>query len=59
MPEIPQTGGEGPFASEALISASELREFVFCSRAWWLSRQGHAVSVKHMNSAPTGSRFMR
>lgn len=38
-PEIP-----AEYASHDLVSASELREFVYCERAWWLSRQGYVVS---------------
>lgn len=32
------------FGPEDLLNASELREFVFCERAWFLARQGYAVS---------------
>jgi hypothetical protein len=34
------------FPSEDMVSASELREFLFCERAWFLSRQGHRVSAQ-------------
>ena len=37
---------EGPFPSEDMVSASELRDFLFCERAWFLSRQGHRVSAQ-------------
>jgi len=37
---------EPPFSSEDMVSASELREFLFCERAWFLSRQGHRVSAQ-------------
>lgn len=33
-----------PFPQDELVSASELREFVYCERAWFLSRKGYAVS---------------
>jgi hypothetical protein len=35
--------GEQFFSAEDMVSASELREFVFCERAWFLAHQGHAV----------------
>lgn len=35
---------EPVFGFEDLVNASELREFVFCERAWFLARQGYAVS---------------
>ena len=43
--DTPHTA-ELPFSSEDMVSASELREFLFCERAWFLSRQGHGVSAK-------------
>src|SRR4051794_15247952 len=32
--------------SDDFVTASELREFVFCERAWWLKRQGYELSHK-------------
>ena len=36
--------GAGFIPAEEMVTASELREFVYCERAWWLSRDRHAVS---------------
>jgi hypothetical protein len=36
-------GREFRFRPEEIVDVSELREFVFCERAWYLARQGHAV----------------
>jgi hypothetical protein len=38
-----------PFSEEDMIAASELREYVYCEKAWSLARQGFAVScdLKH------------
>ena len=40
-----------------MINASELREFVFCERAWWLSRQGYVVSAKAQQQRAAGVTF--
>jgi hypothetical protein len=32
------------FPPEDMVTASELREFLFCERAWFLNRQGYRVS---------------
>jgi hypothetical protein len=32
------------FSPEDMVNASELREFLFCERAWFLSRHGYRVS---------------
>ena len=40
-----------------LVSASELREFVFCERAWWLKRQGYQVSRKAQAERVEGLAF--
>jgi hypothetical protein len=34
-----------PFSDEDLVAASELREYLYCEKAWFLARQGFAVSV--------------
>jgi len=41
----PQNGGP-LFPPEDMVNASELREFLFCERAWFLSRQGFRVSAE-------------
>ena len=40
-----------------MINASELREFVFCERAWWLNRQGYVVSPKAQAQRAEGVAF--
>jgi hypothetical protein len=34
------------FPPEDMVTASELREFLFCERAWFLNRQGYRVSAE-------------
>jgi hypothetical protein len=34
------------FPPEDMVNASELREFLYCERAWFLSRQGLRVSCE-------------
>ncbi len=45
------------YSFEELINASELREFVFCERAWWLSRQGYTVSPQAEADRAAGVAF--
>jgi hypothetical protein len=33
-----------PFSDEDMIAASELREYIYCEKAWFLTRQGFSVS---------------
>ena len=35
---------EPVFGPDDLVNASELREFIFCERAWFLARQGYTIS---------------
>jgi hypothetical protein len=39
-----KVGGEFRFGPEEVVNVSELHEFVFCQRAWYLACQGLAVS---------------
>jgi len=34
-----------PFSDEDMIAASELREYIYCEKAWFLARQGFAGFV--------------
>lgn len=46
-----------PFSEDDMITASELREFVYCSRAWSLARNGFAVSREVQSQRDAGIRF--
>jgi hypothetical protein len=37
---------ERTFPPEDMVTASELREFLYCERAWFLNRQGYRVSAE-------------
>jgi hypothetical protein len=45
------------FGPEDLLNASELREFVFCERTWFLARQGYAVSCHAQAQRAAGVAF--
>ena len=45
------------FPPEEMINASELREFLFCERAWFLSRAGHRVSAQAGAQRAAGIEF--
>jgi hypothetical protein len=50
----PNVGNSMPFSADELVSASELREFVFCERSWHLSREGHTVSREMQTQRAAG-----
>ena len=50
-------GHEPGFASDEMVSASELREFLFCERAWFLNRQGFRVSEEAQSHRAAGLVF--
>jgi hypothetical protein len=52
---LPERSAEYGF--DDMINASELREFVYCERAWWLSRQGYAVLPKSHAQRAEGIAF--
>ena len=45
------------FSPEDMVNASELREFVYCERAWFLSRQGFEVSAAAQSQRNEGVAF--
>ena len=53
----PPQNREPIFAPEDMINASELREFLFCERAWFLSRAGHRVSTQAEAQRAAGIEF--
>jgi hypothetical protein len=40
-----------------MVNASELREFLFCERAWYLGRQGYQVSAQAESQRAAGLVF--
>jgi hypothetical protein len=45
------------FLPEDMVNASELREFLFCERAWFLNRQGFRVSPEAESQRTAGIVF--
>jgi CRISPR/Cas system-associated exonuclease Cas4 (RecB family) len=45
------------FGPEDMVNASELREFLYCERAWFLSRQGLRVSAAARSQRAAGIEF--
>ena len=54
--DIPKSR-EPSFPSEEMVNASELREFLFCERAWFLNRQGFRVSPEAQSHRAAGVVF--
>jgi hypothetical protein len=52
----PQSDGR-LFSQEDMVNASELREFLFCERAWFLSRAGNRVSAQAEAQRAAGIAF--
>ncbi len=40
-----------------MVTASELREFLYCERAWFLNRQGYRVSAEAEGRRAAGIAF--
>jgi hypothetical protein len=58
FPHYPSTTLKAmPFSDEEMIAASELREFVYCEKAWSLARQGFAVSPEAQAQRKAGIVF--
>jgi hypothetical protein len=49
-------GGTNPGVNE-FVTASELREFVYCQRSWFLARQGLQVSAEAQKAMDAGVVF--
>jgi hypothetical protein len=54
-----QRPAETFFLPEHMVTASELREFLFCERAWFLNRQGYRVSSEAERHRAAGISFHR
>jgi hypothetical protein len=57
MHQAPDSRDGVSYPPGEMINASELREFVFCEHAWWLSRQGYMVSAKAQQQRVAGVTF--
>ena len=49
--------GERSYPPEDMVTASELREFLFCERAWFLSLAGNRVSAQAEAERAAGIAF--
>lgn len=43
--------------NDDLVNASELREFLYCERSWWLARRGFDVSTRAERAREAGVLF--
>jgi hypothetical protein len=57
MHDSAQTHDEPFSPPEDMVSASELREFLFCKRAWFLSKNGFQVSKQAVSQRTAGIVF--
>jgi hypothetical protein len=57
MHDDPHKSHEPVFPSEEMVNASELREFLFCERAWFLNRQRFRVSPEAQSQRAAGVVF--
>jgi CRISPR/Cas system-associated exonuclease Cas4 (RecB family) len=57
MQEAPTPRSASSFPPEEMVNASELREFIFCERAWFLNRQGFRVSPDALAQRAAGMVF--
>ena len=48
---------ERPFTPEEMVNASELKDFLFCHRAWFLNQQGFRNTPKTMEERQAGIAF--
>jgi CRISPR/Cas system-associated exonuclease Cas4 (RecB family) len=56
-PNEEPAGPENLWADADLVSASELKQFVYCERAWFLDRQGKPVSSEAQAERKLGAEF--
>ncbi len=52
-----QIGSQSMTRSQDLIRASELGEYVYCRRSWFLSARGVAPSLKQMEKKQAGIEY--
>jgi hypothetical protein len=57
MPDNDLQHAESFFQPEDMVTASELREFLYCERAWFLNRQGYRVSAEAEGHRAAGIAF--
>jgi len=57
MEDNANSKNESFFAPEEMVNASELREFLFCERAWYLGRLGYQVSAQAESQRAAGIVF--
>jgi len=57
MHNNPSRNGDPLFPPEDMVNASELREFLYCERAWFLSRRGLRVSAAAQSHRDAGIVF--
>jgi hypothetical protein len=51
------TGHIRPFAHEEMVSASELKDWIYCNLAWMLNQQGFRVTDKAVQERQAGILF--
>jgi CRISPR/Cas system-associated exonuclease Cas4 (RecB family) len=49
--------GDDLFSPEEMVNASELKDFLYCRRVWFLNRQGFRVSDKALREREAGIAF--
>jgi hypothetical protein len=52
-----QANKDRPFASDEMVNASELKDFLFCNLAWFLNQQGFHNTPKAIEERQAGIAF--